>query len=152
MRARLGTCISVSARNSCVMSQESVFHLMLQNNVAPNIGQKLSINHWPVILGAGLHTTCRGEWVLVVIRCMAPFLLLRPWCEKICTSFLNDAESLTTYGHRWRKAGGDMILGPPTYFSGGDLSSNFKFWILHKEVFVTQLVRTTIVTFMRSSV
>jgi len=43
------------------MSQESIFHLMLQNNVAQNIGQKLPSNQLPVILGAGLNTTCRGE-------------------------------------------------------------------------------------------
>jgi len=34
---------------------------MMQNNVAPNNGQKLPSNQWPVILGAGLNTTCRGE-------------------------------------------------------------------------------------------
>jgi len=39
-----------------------------------------------------------GERVLVVIRLNATFLLLRPYCENICTSFLHDAESLTTYG------------------------------------------------------
>jgi len=33
--------------------KESVFHLMLQNNVAPNIGQKLSSNQLPRIFGAG---------------------------------------------------------------------------------------------------
>jgi len=27
---------------------------MLQYNVAPHIGQKLSSNQWPIILGAGL--------------------------------------------------------------------------------------------------
>ena len=70
---------------------------MLQNNVAPNIGQKLSNYQWPIILGAGLYTTCPGERVLVVIRFNATFLPLRPYCKKICTAFLNDAESLTTY-------------------------------------------------------
>jgi len=34
---------------------------MLQNNVAPNIGQTFPSNQWPVILGAGLNRTCRGE-------------------------------------------------------------------------------------------
>jgi len=38
------------------------------------------------------------ELVLVVIRFNATFLLLRPYCDKIYTSFLNEAESLTTYG------------------------------------------------------
>jgi len=52
---------------------------------------------WPIILDAGLHTTCRGEQVLVVIRFQCTFLPLRP-CKIICTSFLNDAENLATYG------------------------------------------------------
>jgi len=30
---------------------------MLQNHVAPNIGQKLSSNQWPITFGAGLYTT-----------------------------------------------------------------------------------------------
>jgi len=71
---------------------------MLQNIVAPYIGQKLSSNQWPVILGGGPYTTYRGERVLVLITFSATFLLLRRYCEKICTSFLNDAESPTTYG------------------------------------------------------
>jgi len=33
----------------------------------------------PIILGAGLYTTCCGERVLVVITCNATFLPLRPW-------------------------------------------------------------------------
>jgi len=37
---------------------------MLQNY----FGQKFSSNQWPIILGAGLYTTCRGERLLVVIR------------------------------------------------------------------------------------
>jgi len=71
---------------------------MLQNIVEPNIGKKLSSNQWPVILGAGFYTTYRGERVLVLITFNATFLLLRRSYEKICTSFLNDAKSLTTYG------------------------------------------------------
>jgi len=71
---------------------------MLQNNVASNIGQKFSSNQWPIILGAELYTTFCGERVLVVIRFSAIFLPNRPYCEKICTSFWKDAESLTTYG------------------------------------------------------
>jgi len=47
---------------------------MLQNNVAPNIGQKLSNYQWPIILGAGLYATFRGERVLVPIRFNATFL------------------------------------------------------------------------------
>jgi len=42
-----------------------------------------------------------------------------------------DAESLTTYGHKWRKGRGGMGLGPPIFF-WGDLSSDCKFLILHK--------------------
>jgi len=95
MRDIVGTCISVSTGKSCV---SRVFHLMLQNNVEPNIGRKLSSNQWPIILGAVLYTTYRGERVLIVIRFNATFLLLRPYCEEICTSFLNDAEIATTYG------------------------------------------------------
>jgi len=49
-------------------------------------------------LGTGLYIIYRGEQVLVVIRFNATFLLLTPYCEKICTSLLNDAVSLTTYG------------------------------------------------------
>jgi len=57
------------------MLKESIFHLMLQNNVAPNIGRKFSSNQWPVIWGSGLYTTYRGERVLVVIAFNATFLL-----------------------------------------------------------------------------
>ena len=53
---------------------------------------------WPIILVAGLYTTWCGERVLVVIRCNATFLPLRPYWEKICTCFLNDAKILITYG------------------------------------------------------
>jgi len=55
---------------------------MLQNNVAPKIGQKLPNHQRPIILGAGLHKTCRGERALVVIRFDATFLPLRLYCEK----------------------------------------------------------------------
>jgi len=59
---------------------------MLQKIVAPNIGQKLSYDQWPIILGAGTYTICRGERMLVVIiRFNAPFLYLRPYCKKICS-------------------------------------------------------------------
>ena len=50
------------------------------------------------MLGSGPYTNYRGERVLVVIAFNATFLLLKCYCEKICTSFLKDAESLTTYG------------------------------------------------------
>jgi len=46
---------------------------MLQNNVAPIIGQIVK-NQWPIILGAGLYTTFRGERVLIFIRLNATFL------------------------------------------------------------------------------
>jgi len=78
--------------------KESVFHLLLQNIVAPNIGQKLSSNQWPVILGSELYANYRGQRVLAVTTFNTTFLLLKCYCEKICTSFLNDAESLKTYG------------------------------------------------------
>ena len=55
---------------------------MLQNYVAPNIGQKMSSNLWTIILVAGLYTTCPGERVLVVIRLNATLLPLRLYCEK----------------------------------------------------------------------
>jgi len=58
---------------------------MLQNNVAPHIGQILSSNQWPIILCAGLYATYRGDWVLVVIRFNATFLPLRSYWEKICS-------------------------------------------------------------------
>ena len=35
---------------------------------------KLSNNQWPIILGAGLYTTCRVERVFVAIRSNASFL------------------------------------------------------------------------------
>jgi len=38
----------------------------------------------PIILVAGLCTTCRSEQVLVAIRINATFLPLRPYCEKMC--------------------------------------------------------------------
>jgi len=59
---------------------------------------KLSNNQWPIILGAGLYTTCPW-WASVSIhqvKCNIP--TLRPYREKIYTTFLNDAEFLTTYG------------------------------------------------------
>jgi len=52
---------------------------MLQNIVTSNIGQKLSSNHWPIILGAGLYTTCPEERALVVSRYNATFLPLMPY-------------------------------------------------------------------------
>jgi len=57
---------------------------------------KLSNNQWPIILAAGLYTTFRGERALVYIRFNAT--ILRPYCEKICNTLLNDAEILTTCG------------------------------------------------------
>jgi len=78
-----------------VIAFKSILHLMLQNNVAPNI---VKLYQWSIILGAGFYTTCPGERVLVVIRFNATFLPLRPYCKKLCTSFFNDAESLTTDG------------------------------------------------------
>jgi len=77
--------------------KEGVFHLKLQNNVATNIGQNCQTIIGPKILDAGLCTTCCVERVLVFIRLNATFL---PWgliMNKIYTSFLNDAEILTTY-------------------------------------------------------
>jgi len=53
---------------------------MLQINVAPNIGQKLSNNQWPITLAVEVYTIYRGERVLVAIGFNATFLLLRP-CE-----------------------------------------------------------------------
>jgi len=52
---------------------------MLENYVAPDIGQKLSSSQRPIVLGAGLYITCRGERVLlvIIIRFNATFLLLR---------------------------------------------------------------------------
>jgi len=47
---------------------------------------------WPIILGAGLCTTCHGQQVLLVIRFNATFLSLRPYCTKMCTCFLKDVE------------------------------------------------------------
>ena len=58
----------------------------------------ISGSHACTILGAGLYTTFRGESVLVAIRFNVTFLPLRRYCEKMCTSFLNDAESLKTCG------------------------------------------------------
>ena len=37
-------------------------------------------------MGTGFYTTYRGERVLAVIKINATFLLLRIYCEKICTS------------------------------------------------------------------
>jgi len=53
---------------------------------------------WTITLVAGLCTACRGEQVVVVIRFNGTFLPLRPYWKKICTCFLNDAESQTMYG------------------------------------------------------
>jgi len=62
------------------------------------LAKNCQVYQWPIILGSGFHTTYRGERVLVVITLDATFLLLKRYCKKICTSFLNDAESLKTYG------------------------------------------------------
>jgi len=43
---------------------------------------KVSNNQWPIILGAGLYTTCRGERVSAVIRFNATLLPFRSYCEK----------------------------------------------------------------------
>jgi len=70
---------------------------MLQKIVATNIGQNSQTIRGPKILGAGLYTTSCVERVLAFIRSNATFL---PWGlirNKIYTSFLNDAEILTTY-------------------------------------------------------
>jgi len=59
---------------------------------------KLLNNQWPIILGAGLYTTCPW-WASVSIhqaKCNIP--TLRPYREKMYTTFLNDAEILRTYG------------------------------------------------------
>jgi len=42
---------------------------------------------WPVILGAELYTTCRGERVLVVIRFNVTFLYLWGPITKKCVLF-----------------------------------------------------------------
>jgi len=66
---------------------------MLHQILAKVVKQSVAYN-----FGAGLYTTFLGERVLVVVMFNATFLPIRPYCEKICTFFLNDAESLTTYG------------------------------------------------------
>jgi len=43
---------------------------------------------WPIYLVAELYTTFRGERVLLVVRFNVTFLRLRPYSEKMCTSFL----------------------------------------------------------------
>jgi len=93
-RARVGTCISVSTGKSCEKTlKRKRFHRILHKIVAPNIGQKLSSNQWPIILDAEpCATICPGERMLVAITSNVTFLHLRPYCEEICTSFLNDAE------------------------------------------------------------
>jgi len=42
--------------------------------------------------------TFRGERVLVVIRFNVTFVPLRPYCEKMCTCFLNDGRSPAIHG------------------------------------------------------
>ena len=74
MWARVGTCISVSTSKSCTLLRK---RKCFPFNAAKKIWKKR---------------------VLVVIRFNATFLPLKPYCEKMCTSFLNDAESLTSYG------------------------------------------------------
>ena len=87
MRARVGTSyLWVPVNLAQCRSKESVFHLMLQNSCT-KYWPKLWSNEWPIILGAGLYTTCRGQRVLIVIRLNATFLPLRPYCEKIFISF-----------------------------------------------------------------
>ena len=81
---------------------ESAFHLMLQNIVAPNIGQKLSKSVAYKILGAGLYTTYCGERVLVAIRFNATFLSLRPYCEK--NMYLILEERCTKSNNIWLRA------------------------------------------------
>jgi len=102
MRARVGTCMSVSTCESCPMSLKRKF---LPSNAAKNVASNRL-----------LANTFQGAWSVVHnFGCRALYNLLRrasvsshqvqynvptfkAYCEKICTSFLNDAESLKTYG------------------------------------------------------
>jgi len=72
--------LSVSTSKSCAMLLEkSIFQPMLQNDVAPNISQKLSSSQWTIILHAPVYTTYHGKQVLVIIRFNDTFLLLKPY-------------------------------------------------------------------------
>jgi len=64
----------------------------------------LSKNQWLIILGAGHYETFRGERVLVVIRFNATFLLLRPYCEKICTTLERCRKSKNVWLHAMKQS------------------------------------------------
>jgi len=99
MRARVGTCISVSTGKSCTMSiivlrlKESAFHQMLQLILDKIVQQSVAYNF-------GCRALYNLPWRASVsshqVQCNIP--TLRPYREKICTTLLNDAEILTTCG------------------------------------------------------
>jgi len=64
-----------------------------QQDIHPQIACGL----WLWLQGSVAYTF-RGERVLVAIRFNVTFVPLRPYCEKMCTCFLNDGKSPTVHG------------------------------------------------------
>jgi len=105
----------------------------------------LSSTQRPIIFGAGLYTTCRGERVLLVIRFNATFLPLGFYCEKTCASFLNDAESQTTKGLR-------ALMQSDCLYSSYTLNTSTAFYFATEcsdvTVFVSARVHATILSYI----
>ena len=92
----MGTCVSVTTGKS--MSQcclkESVFHLMLHQMLAKIVKQSVAYNFGCRTL---YNLPCWASVSIHQVKCNIPSL--RPYCEKIYTTFLNNAEILTTHGY-----------------------------------------------------
>ena len=56
---------------------------------------------WSITLFAELCTTCRGEWVLLVIRFNVTFLPLRSYCEKNLYLFLEKSPTMHGCAFWW---------------------------------------------------
>ena len=82
---RVGTCISMTTGKSCTMSlKRRCFSSNVVQSLAYNFGCRALYN-----------LLCWASVSIHQVRCNIP--TLRPYCEKIYTTFLNDAEILTTY-------------------------------------------------------
>jgi len=66
---------------------------MLHQILAEIVEQSVAYNFWCRAL---YNLSCRASVSSHQVQCNIP--ILRPYCKKICTTFLNDAEILTTCG------------------------------------------------------
>jgi len=101
----------------------------MQDNVASQIGQKLSSSQRPVSLDVGLYTTCRGDRVLVFIRFNATILPLRPYCAQFVPLYKRCRKS----NNVWLRA---LML------SGCSYSFYYSIWTLQPRFTLRLSVRT----------